>query len=493
MADSNTPPQRTPEQQADELIDVIKSHSSTTNPEWIARFRRTLLDGEARERGFIAEVRNYYNAYYRLEYSRRAHRITPAGSQGDGYLDLDANPTIADVRRHTGVLSQEANMNIRQWEENEARSDREWRNQGGTNSRDGTRAEVVKLLREDPKAKELADKLKTSKNPKDFANLVAYLETKIDKFKYDLPGWEGNHFFGGNIVKTNRYTQDGCYGEALQIREIVGALRDENILPEARSFVANGGIHSALVVCLDNNSSGFIIDGWLARTGEAAPVFEGSLKSWYDHALRTANQMSTDVERERTAFWTASKLQTSPTQRTHDDGFLSAWVEARKRTDPTYSNSVLTDKDGATAEGHQDFIVAYYFLGDNPRLPGSEMRQDYFESLRDRIAHVVERDGANRQANTAAGLDIEKIKNAKNFDELKPQLEIFYRRYGVMPTQQARVSMGRQQPLSDIVDSAIVRLGLRDAPVSAPTPQTTFSPTILAMNRGIGHERGYGV
>ena len=57
-----------------------------------------------------------------------------------------------------------------------------------------TYEQTLALLRNDEEAQRLAGNIRTAPNPQAIAAFIAYAESRIEKFRYDLPGYEGNRF-----------------------------------------------------------------------------------------------------------------------------------------------------------------------------------------------------------------------------------------------------------------------------------------------------------
>jgi hypothetical protein len=315
-------------------------------------------------------------------------------------------------------------------------------------------AQTTQLIKTDPEIKKLAEDIKSNPTPEKISRFVAAVENKIDRLKFDLPNWSGNDFFdhgnGSELVKTDKHAQLGCVGEAASTGSIIMGLRDAGCLPPDTEwdYVSNGNHWAVVVYQKDkkiSESPGFIIDSWLVSSGSPAPVFS-SKQDWQTAVAVMGGNDNENSKKESEAFYAqSSKLQKSGVlpdgsavknywvERKFDRDFLKDW---QKKNLPnakhpetvlyggSYSDSITTH------EVEQDRITLKYFLGDPPLIPGSEMKDIHFRSLRDRVAHIVEKDKDN-PAIKAANLDPETIRSAKNFDELKPHLVKFYKAYDI--------------------------------------------------------------
>ena len=304
-----------------------------------------------------------------------------------------------------------------------------------------TLRKTAALLKEDQEAQALALKVRHNPKPEAIAEFIACAERKIEKFRFDLPGWEGNMFFASNIVKTDRYMQGGCWKEAEHAAAMIQALKDGKYLPEDAYYGhVTTGAHWALAVFQDQKANGFILDTWLVSTGKPAAVF-----SSHDDWVRRCGAAS---EKECKAMETARRdfsknlilLQDAPNptdyftgiRRKFDESFLQAWSERNvpKRAEFRFEESTnyAGPVNGASHEAAQDFIVCTYFLGREPKLPGSEMNETFYKSLRDRIAHIIRKDAEN-PVMRKSGLVADAVEKCTTFAELKPHLEKFYRAY----------------------------------------------------------------
>lgn len=302
-----------------------------------------------------------------------------------------------------------------------------------------TQKSTRELLKTDPEVRALAQAIKDNgfKDPKDkktaqlISQFVAEVERKTERLSKDMPNWSGNDFFdhghGSPLVKTDRFAQLGCIGEAAHAASMVMTLREEGFLPAATEwdYVSKGDHWAPTFFRTDMaNPPDFIMDTWLVSPGQAAPVFESD-EAW----RRAVNEVGAFDHRQSAELMTAFEattpgLRTMQGQRKYDMGYLGQWMDKHP------GESLGIGYDGDKFEAAQDMIVARYYLGEAPVIGADQMPQRFFESLRDRLAHVAEKD-KDSNALKMAGVSAEKILSAKSFAELKPQAEAFYAAYGL--------------------------------------------------------------
>lgn len=314
-----------------------------------------------------------------------------------------------------------------------------------------TQKQARALIRGDADIKKLAEQVKKTPTPEAISRFVAGAESKMEKFTYDLANWSGNNFFdhgdGNHLVKTDKFVQLGCIGEAAHAGSIVMALKEEGFLPADTTweYVTNGS-HWAPVIFQEKDAKGsmpgFIIDTWLVETGTAAPTF-ASEKDWRKGVMLLGESDLSETAQHKKGFYAAipglqssgvvadgSLVENLWTKRTFDSGFMVEWQKKHdsEKVRVLYDGSY---NDKGNHEAAQDLLTVKYYLGDKPKLSPELMKDDFFASLRDRMAHVIEKDKDNT-ALKASGITAADVRKAKNFVELKSAATKFYKAYGAL-------------------------------------------------------------